>query len=371
MTVLCIDTRTRELKAFTASLTQAASGLVLRVAAQLGGLSDLLPPVGTGVLRPQYPVIVLTGGYSAQSSAGFASVLGTERFSRTKVVGGSGFGYEKYFDTGTRRVGDGLRRFKAPLEAVLLPADCAVELLPTHGNSNPATADAAVEGLRLLAARPGSIVIAEGQSDWTRGYLIRVPRRTDRGCYGQYDWLAGGMEIPSEHRTDVFSEEAVAVNGGLRAIIGRLVASTDDQRAVWTAARLLATTLIRAGTTPSELVEAEAEIGRDRLIDVLAGFPSASADLSVELSREGLGRDALLVLKASWGNGGQTQAEVVRLELGRDAADALAEALSAMAEEAGPAELSVTVGRRRGGRRRNLASSVEEAPSSEEELGEA
>jgi len=289
MTVLFIDTRDRLLSVWTASVTQTATGLVLRLAAQLGSLAELVANRGR---RMEFPLVIGTGGYQAQSSAGFVSVrCGSWGVARPDIVGGTGFGYEKYLETEgrTRRVGDGLRRFREPLPAVFLPAGCTVETVLTHGNSNHDTANAAVAGLELLGAGLGVVVIAEGQSDRTRGFAIRgfAADRTGQG------WRE---EMPLEHRLELFTLATAAVDEALRAFVDQRVASkVADRRVCWRVAEHLAA-MFAAANALDELpefagaVEAVVEAGEEMPIwpvnekPVQASLADAQVDVLTRLA---------------------------------------------------------------------------------------
>jgi len=108
---------------------------------------------------------------------------------------------KEVFTLNGARVGDALRPFAVPVVGTLLPAGCRVDLVQTHGNSNSATADAALAGLRLLAAA-GTFVLAEGQSDNTVGWAFTPPEG-----YRKYSFET---DLPEEHRAqDVFSKKSV------------------------------------------------------------------------------------------------------------------------------------------------------------------
>lgn len=288
MTVFGIDTCSRELHVFTASMTRVAEsgGLVLRMGAQLGRLTELLA-AGNGQLRLNMPLVVVGGGYAARSSDGFVGLHIPGYMPRVEVVGGAGFGYEKYLESGEyRRVGDGLRRFPAPWPALLLPAGCVVEAVLTHGNSNPATAAAAAAGLELLAG-PDAVVVTEGQSDWTRGYRVQAPRNLTTGEPGRIDRLTVDAEsIPPEHRAEMFTAEAAAVDAAVRDLIVRSTIPDQgtDRRTVWAAARNLAALLVRAGQVlPEPLAAAVVDaLGVEPLIERLTAREACDQVILVE-----------------------------------------------------------------------------------------
>ncbi|MCB0323208.1 MAG: hypothetical protein KDD69_06520 [Bdellovibrionales bacterium] len=184
-TVLLIDTRTRDLMVAACSATQHPNfrwKLILRKGVELGPLAG----IELGTL--DMPIIVLMSGYGAQCSGGFVAVHTPQGAETLEVAGGAGFGYEK----DETRKGDALRPFRSRLRAVILPSGSQIRRLPTHANSNSATAKAARQGMALLGQT--KIVIAEGQSDRAQGWVIETSG-------------AALPEFPVEHRNDVFTVE--------------------------------------------------------------------------------------------------------------------------------------------------------------------
>jgi hypothetical protein len=181
---LVVDCRSRDLRVFFASVTEAANrGLVLRFGADLGRLEDL-----SGGEIPQ-DVIVL-GSYAARGSAGFARVERPVGYHARWMAGGAGLDREER---------DGLRpmfaRVGGTIPAVVIVGGCELAKVSTHQNSNPATAAAAVAGLRLRAEMRGEVVVLEGQSDVVRGWAFK-PTLPQNGLGGKF---------PAEHRQDVFA----------------------------------------------------------------------------------------------------------------------------------------------------------------------
>ena len=190
-TALVIDCRSRDLQTFTASVTEAADkGLVLRKAAELGRLKDL-----SGAEIPQ--TIILLGDYVAQSSAGFTRTYLPKYYYRRFLSGGSGFGWEKE----GKRKGDALRRIRGyngeQIPVVVIHGAVMVPI-EDHKNSNVATADAALAGLELRASLRKEVVLAEGQSDYVRGWAFK-PITNSRGI---------GGDFPPEHQVGIFPAPA-------------------------------------------------------------------------------------------------------------------------------------------------------------------
>lgn len=195
-TTIVFDLRSREMGAFTASITQLPSGkLVIRKATELGCLKDF--PDG----ELELPVLLL-GAYSAQSSAGFSGAIAPEYYAGKYVLaGGCGLGWGQADPTTEKRKGDALRPLtnkqgeEFPLLYIPEPT---LRKIKGASNSNVATADAAVAGFRLLARMRKEVLIEEGQSDYADAWSLR-PK------------LGEGFrpEFPAEHRPDIF-REAVA-----------------------------------------------------------------------------------------------------------------------------------------------------------------
>lgn len=206
-TIFVVDARSRDLKLFVASTTFCLDNygaIVLRKAADLGGVSLLHSQT------MEHPTLVV-GEYQAKSSAGFVTQFGVEKFQSVIWAGGAGFGHVHDCDAEGRivkpiRMGYGLRPFGCPLRATLLPAGTRVEKVLAHENSNPATAKAALAGLRLLAGRPRMLVLATGQSDFTAATTFEAPEGAET------------PDFPPEFRTDIFSPENI-FNAAVRRVV--------------------------------------------------------------------------------------------------------------------------------------------------------
>ena len=186
---IVVDCRSRDLQVFAASVTEAADrGLVLRKAADLGGLGEL-----SGGEIPQ--TVILLGGYAAQSSAGFAEVVRPDHFYQRFLTGAAGFGW----GTGDGRRGDALRpmtnRRGEKISVTVIVGGCSLTKVGGHRNSNTATAYAAFAGLKLRAQMRGEIIALEGQSDYTTSWPFN-PTQPQNGL---------GGEFPAEHRGDIFA----------------------------------------------------------------------------------------------------------------------------------------------------------------------
>lgn len=192
-TAIVFDLRTRELEAFTASVTQLPSGkLVIRKATELGRLKDL-PNMELGL-----PVILL-GTYRAQTSEGFAGVCDPEEFSgRYTLAGGCGLGWGPADSETGKQKGEALRPM-TDKEGTLFPLwyipEATLQKMNVAGNSNTATADAALSGFSLLARMRKEVLITEGQSDWVNAWSLKSKKGS-----------AARAEFPPEHRLDVFNE---------------------------------------------------------------------------------------------------------------------------------------------------------------------
>lgn len=204
MNVLVIDSRNRDLSVFVASATKTGfdkqTQLVLRHALDMGFSLELLQAekvnIGRGktVVRRYLTVpmpILLMGEYSARSSAGRVALLqeGGSLCHRVQVVGGLGEPFGK----------GGLKVLGRPINGVLIEGPVEVKVVTGADNSNPATATAAVEGARILAAAdPTSAFLVEGQSDRTK--VVRFRSIAPAGA---------SAEIPVEHREAMFSQENI------------------------------------------------------------------------------------------------------------------------------------------------------------------
>lgn len=192
-TAIVVDCRTRGISVFAASVTEAADrGLVLRKAADIGRLADL------GGEIPH--TVIILGAYSAQSSAGFTVVVRPTHHYPRHLAGGAGLGWDGHDAEGRPcRKGDALRpittRDGGHHVATVLSGGCSLTKVGGQGNSNHATADAAVAGLQLRAAMLGEVVVIEGQSDFVSGWAFK-PTVPGNGL---------GGEFPAEHRPEVFA----------------------------------------------------------------------------------------------------------------------------------------------------------------------
>lgn len=202
-TVIVVDARNRDLKVFTASATNVTGlgrdAIVLRKGVEVGELQKIVEVKVEDCGRAWYvesPIVVI-GDYQAKSSAGFTTQLGKDKFFGSVLVGGTGFGREIYKENKLVRVGDGLHPFGSPVEATILPPGTRVRNIHTHKNSNPGTANAALEGLKLMAEiSPRTLVLVEGQSDVVAAYGFYSQRTQEK---------EEKLEFPEEHRSDIFS----------------------------------------------------------------------------------------------------------------------------------------------------------------------
>ena len=186
--MLVIDTTSRALAVFTANVTQAPAGLVVRPGLELPGLDFFVGDADwRSPKKSKLPVLLIGEGYSAQSSAGFVSLKGAIPWEKTPIVGWLG-------DRGLRAI--------KPLEARLLEP---VRMLKdkTFSNSNSGTAQAVLDGLPLLAAAdPSAILIAEGQSD--RVNVHRLLPATPGRSIGS----VSRDSLDTEHRSELFTHLA-------------------------------------------------------------------------------------------------------------------------------------------------------------------
>lgn len=190
--MLVIDTTTRTLAVFTANVTRAEAGLVVRPGLELPGLGFFA--AGSSWTQPKdsagLPVLLIGDGYTARSSAGFVSVTGGGLPSQTHpVVGWLG-------DRGLRVIRPRMARLLGPVRIVEDKAST---------NSNWGTAAAVHAGLPLLAAAdPRAVIIAEGQSDRVAVYRL-LP--ADPRAKAIAPFALEGVE--KEHRAEMFSAESV------------------------------------------------------------------------------------------------------------------------------------------------------------------
>ena len=138
MDAIYLDTTTRSLSTYAVSVTAiVGGGIVLRHAAELPG----------GMPKKAFLLLVDTRGYVAQSSAGFVEFH--HRFANiTQVVGLCGFKWAHSL------------RPVNPFYVAMVPHVDIIKIR-THQNSNPATAEAAVAGLKqCVTSRIG--ILLEG-----------------------------------------------------------------------------------------------------------------------------------------------------------------------------------------------------------------
>ncbi len=207
---LVVDCRSRNLVAFVASVTEAQEGnplqLVLRHALDIGTFDSLLASSEAEVygdgrtrtrrqFRAEMPVLLI-GEYGARSSAGHVTVVApgswgyggdeaNDGHRKVVVVGGLGGPLSK----------KGLRVLGVPIAGTLVRGPVVIEELPGAGNSNCASADAAMAGVRLLAGMDRkSVFLTEGQSDTT--LVVRLRSAAETGS---------ATRFPTEHRSEMFT----------------------------------------------------------------------------------------------------------------------------------------------------------------------
>lgn len=182
-TVFVIDTGSRYLELSACSITREPEDgpdmrIILRKGASLGPLEAI-----QGIIAFPYPMVLMTRGYSAKSSAGYVDVTAQFGFSLT-LSAACGFRWRR-----------SLGRLEEPQAACILPAGCVLRSLQTEKNRNPATAQAAHQGYTWWAEQHHQIPriqILAGQWDTCQGWEI-LPPSSFKG------WPAGGPDIPLEH----------------------------------------------------------------------------------------------------------------------------------------------------------------------------
>jgi len=202
-TALFIDSFSRNMEVSTVSITEVpGKGLVMRYGAKVGNLWQLTAE--QEVFKPEMLILVAARGYAAQSSDGFVDVVVNNRGWNTRVqaqiVGIQGMPWQKK---------GGLSVASHPMEVLVLRSGTNIMKVATHssgrrGHSNPATAEAAIVGLKMRAkSEQNSVFILEGQSDYTQAWKLAA-------YYTAYEeeWTP---EFPVEHRLDRFSDEAMAL----------------------------------------------------------------------------------------------------------------------------------------------------------------
>lgn len=208
MNALLIDSYNRHIEVSTVSVTKVADkGLVLRYGTKVGNLWQLTEGAYDGVFRnADMPIIVATRGYAAQSSAGFVDVVADYRGDntriRTHVVGIQGMPFQKK---------KGLSAMSNPMEVIVLRPGTNIAALDTHArrkpgegwHSNPDTAAAAIQGIKIRAAiRPNSVFVLEGQSDYAQAWELS----SEHEAYAK----PFAPEFPEEFRAERFTAGALA-----------------------------------------------------------------------------------------------------------------------------------------------------------------
>jgi hypothetical protein len=202
-TALFLDTHKRTLAVSTVSVKQFESGgLVLRFAADLGSILHLafdeIP------WMPEMPIITNVKGFKAEKSSGFAEVLynpGSLKplaYIETTVVGVCGFPWMH---------NPSLKHFTEPMPVLVHRSGTFVRRIKTHTNFNSYTAEAAKEGIKLLALRnTQAAYLIEGQSNWTNGWEITAspPELYTKPPF-QPQWLSEFQDI---YRRNGSSEES-------------------------------------------------------------------------------------------------------------------------------------------------------------------
>lgn len=189
MKALFIDTRERRLPIYSVSVTKVGDEerrmVVLRMGAEVGTLHDV-----EGFYFDA-PVLVATNGYQARSSAGFVEVTNYKCHPQhhANVVGLCGFPNKSGKIQGLKVLGD-------PVNCVVLGKG-QVRRVTGMANSNSATAEAAIEGLRVRSSMTGKLLVIEGQSDRATGFVFEASLSDPETG----SWYIG---LPCEHR-DRFS----------------------------------------------------------------------------------------------------------------------------------------------------------------------
>jgi len=199
-TAVFVDTFSRKVSVHTVSVTEVPDrGLVMRYAAEIGSLSLLTQE--NELKNEDLPILVATRGYAAQSSAGFVEVVSEgHKQQKMQIVGFQGMPWQKK---------GGLSVASHPMEVLVLRPGTNIMKVATHssgrrGHSNPATAEAAIVGLKMRAkSEQNSVFILEGQSDYTQAWKLAA-------YYTAYEeeWTP---EFPVEHRLDRFSDAVMAL----------------------------------------------------------------------------------------------------------------------------------------------------------------
>jgi len=243
MKAFVVDARTRNLKTFVASVTKTQHDpyqLVLRHALDIGKLRDLMNEAAAEVylgcgetkrikrFKAEMPVIIM-GEYAALSSAGYSTVYSSKscdeaRYGHRKVliVGGLGPQFGK----------KGLRILGVPIVGTLIRGPVEIEELAGAGNSNCASAEAALAGVKMLAnIDRKSVFLVEGQSDYT--YVVRLRSVAEDGMT---------TDFPAEHRAEMFSLENIVrrmvLSAAYHDVCGRDEDNKPSEKEVKKAAKL-------------------------------------------------------------------------------------------------------------------------------------
>lgn len=192
-TALVFDLRSREMEAFTASITQLPSGrLVIRKAAEICCLKDL-PDGEIGL-----PVLIM-GSYTAQSSCGYSGAVAPEYYAGQFILaGGLGLGYGVVDPETGKKKGGTLRPVtnkKGEHFSLFYVPEPTLRKVKGHSNSNTATAAAAVAGFKLLARMRKEVIVEEGQSDYADAWSLKPKEGAELR-----------PKFPEEHRPEIFGE---------------------------------------------------------------------------------------------------------------------------------------------------------------------
>ena len=151
-TMYTIDISSRALEVGVAEVTECDLGLIVRPQAELGRLEDLVAKATReNPLRLDSPILLTGDGYQAQSSAGFVSV---DSWSRSYPC--------RDIVAGTYRRTSEIRPHRPVSGGVLPPST-------VWADSEAGWRIEAVASI-LMQQSPEEVVIAEGQSNWARGY---------------------------------------------------------------------------------------------------------------------------------------------------------------------------------------------------------
>lgn len=181
-TMYTINTSARSLEVAVAEVTKCDLGLVVRPTHQLGRLEDLVArATKEEPLRLDSPILLMGEGYQAQSSAGFVR---TESWRMSWAV-------EDVVAGEYRRTHD-FRPHRPVLGGILPPSTVWADNDPGWANEAAASV--------LQQQDPRAVIVAEGQSNWARGYHLG---RIDEGA-----WF-GPEAIEAEWRAEVLDAMSV------------------------------------------------------------------------------------------------------------------------------------------------------------------